>query len=144
MSTSAPFFAIQAMLYAFSGLLLMGSAIAHFTKARYAMESGGLIFSSENTDERRRAPRIRDHSILQLAADLETSGAQAGRLLNLSSTGACFVCAQALKKGERFLGMLFLSHANPQGITARVVWSKREGDRTLYGIQFDSPIQLIP
>jgi len=88
--------------------------------------------------EKRRAPRDRHDSVLELFdkdGDLITG---VGRLVNFSTIGACFASTQAFKIGARVRAHLRLLKEGRLGITGRIVWSRKKINHHLYGIEFDS------
>jgi hypothetical protein len=92
--------------------------------------------------DKRRAPRSRHNSVLEI---FDTKGhviAGIGRLVNFSMVGACFSSTEPFSKGAKINGRLRLLREGVLKISGHIVWSKKKANATLYGLAFDSLHQL--
>ena len=87
--------------------------------------------------EKRRAPRARHDSVLEVFDEGGHFIAGVGRLVNFSKVGACFSSTQILAKGEKLRARLRLLKEGKLEVAARVVWMKKKTNANLYGIAFD-------
>lgn len=87
--------------------------------------------------EKRRAPRHRHDSVLEIRDDSGRLMVGIGKLVDFSMVGACFTTAKHFDIGERINGRLRLLREGVLDITAHVVWSTRKENTVLYGIDFD-------
>jgi hypothetical protein len=88
--------------------------------------------------ERRKAPRARHDSVLEL---YDASGRLlgGGRLVDVSAAGACFMSARRFAKGVRLRARVRLLGAGARESAARVVRVQSKTNFTLYGLEFVEP-----
>ncbi|MFA5975874.1 MAG: PilZ domain-containing protein [Elusimicrobiota bacterium] len=86
--------------------------------------------------EKRRAPRARHNSVLEILDQGGHSIAEIGRLVNFSAVGACFSSTRVFGKGEKLYARLRLLKEGVLMVTARVVWVQKKTNAILYGIEF--------
>lgn len=90
------------------------------------------------SNENRRAFRSSHDSVMEIF-DVEGNFILGvGRLVNFSAVGACFSSSKVLARGERLRVRLRLLKEGVLEMAARVVWTAKKSNRTLYGIEFDS------
>lgn len=87
--------------------------------------------------EKRRAPRQRHVSAIEIFNDSGHFITAVGRLLDFSAVGACFSSPTKLSVKEKLQVRLRLLKNTKVEMTARVVWSKRRGSAHVYGIEFE-------
>ena len=89
----------------------------------------------ENTqDNKRRERRVKCNLFIEIM-DHEEHVAAIGRLLNLSSAGACIASNADLRRGEPILARLPTLRKGANRISGHVVWTRTINNSTLYGIQ---------
>ncbi|MBU2572980.1 MAG: PilZ domain-containing protein [Elusimicrobia bacterium] len=88
-------------------------------------------------EDKRRAPRQRHDSVLELYDEFGKLIVGIGKLVDFSMVGACFSTTKLLADGERVNARLRLLQEGVLDISAHVVWSRRQANATLYGIEFD-------
>lgn len=87
--------------------------------------------------ENRRAPRSRHNSVLEIFDESGQLIAAIGRLVNVSSVGACFSSTHHFEKGQKLVARLRLLKEGRLNVTAKVVWIRRKTNSVLYGIEFE-------
>ena len=93
--------------------------------------------------DHRRAKRDRHDSPIEL---LDTGGKfiAMGRLVDFSMSGASFRAELVLAVGAQVRARLRLLEKGTLGISAHVVWSRKDSGTNLYGIKFDSIDTVYP
>jgi hypothetical protein len=90
-----------------------------------------------------RAPRDRHDSVGEIFGAggklLDT-----GRLVDFSKTGAAFFSLRVMKAGDCFKLRVRLLERGVLDISAQVVWTRKEGAGSLYGLKFESVLQVYP
>lgn len=94
--------------------------------------------------EKRRAPRARHDSVLEIFDASRRQIISIGRLINVSTVGACFASQHPLKKGTLIQARLRLLREGRLDVSARVVWVRRRANVTLYGVGFESVRPVSP
>lgn len=87
--------------------------------------------------EKRRAPRHKHDSVLEIRDDSGRLMVGIGKLKDFSMVGACFSTTKYFENGERINARLRLLREGVLDITAHIVWSRREENAVLYGMDFD-------
>ena len=95
-----------------------------------------------NPKDKRRAPRSRHDSVLELYDEEGHFITGTGRLINFSKVGVCFSTTKALKTGERLRARLRLLREGTLEVSARVVWTRKKPNTILYGLAFDTVQQI--
>jgi hypothetical protein len=88
--------------------------------------------------DKRRAPRAKRDSVLELHDKQGHLIIGVGRLVNFSATGACFASTHVLKQGELIHANLRLLKEGRLHISGHIVWIRRKTNTILYGLEFDS------
>jgi hypothetical protein len=94
--------------------------------------------------EKRRAPRSRHDSVLEIYDHEGRFITGIGRLVNFSTVGVCFSSTKTLTKGERLRARVRLLKEGSLEVSAHVVWSKKKPNTILYGLAFDSVQKIRP
>lgn len=94
------------------------------------------------TRENRRAPRSRHNSVMEIFDDSGNLLTSIGRLVDVSMVGACFSSTKTFTKGQTFRARLRLLKEGKLDVMARVVWSRKKTNSTLYGVEFDARKKL--
>jgi hypothetical protein len=87
--------------------------------------------------DKRRLPRTRTNTVLEL---LDRDGhliRGTGKLLDVSHAGARFATTKTLKVGEKVRARLRLPKGSVIEVPGHVVWVKKKRDRPEYGIEFE-------
>ncbi|MFA6435055.1 MAG: PilZ domain-containing protein [Elusimicrobiales bacterium] len=87
--------------------------------------------------EKRRAPRQKHDSVLELCDGSGNFISTVGHLVDFSTAGVCFSSTQVLNTGDLIRGRLRLLKEGLMYISGRVIWSRRKLNTNLYGIRFD-------
>lgn len=87
--------------------------------------------------DKRRAPRHRHDSVLEIRDDSGRLIVAVGKLVDFSMVGACFATTKHFEKGERINARLRLLQEGVLDITAHVVWTRKKENTVHYGIDFD-------
>ncbi len=87
--------------------------------------------------DKRRAKREAHDSVLELCDQSGRLLTGIVRLVDVSTHGACFASTETLQEGQQVRGRMRLLRTGPFDVSGRIVWRKREGNRTLYGLEFD-------
>ena len=95
-----------------------------------------------NPQDKRRAPRRKHDSVLELYDEEGHFITGTGRLVNYSKVGVCFSTTKALKIGERLRARLRLLGEGSLEVSACVVWARKNPNTVLYGLAFDA-VELI-
>ena len=95
-----------------------------------------------NGKEKRRAPRTRHDSVLEIYDEEGHFITGTGRLVNFSKVGVCFSSTKPLALGERLRARLRLLREGTLEVSARVVWAKKKPNTMLYGLAFDVVEQI--
>lgn len=96
-----------------------------------------------NGKEKRRAPRARHDSVIEIF-NVEGSVGATGRLVDFSTAGASFSVGDPVVMPEVFRARLRFFGQGVIEVQARVVWIRRDKNATHYGIKFESLTQLPP
>ena len=96
-----------------------------------------------NGKDKRRAPRNRHNSVIEIF-DVEGKVAASGRLIDFSTVGASFSVGDPVVMPDKFRARLRFLDKGVLEAGARVVWTRRERNTTLYGIVFDSLNRVHP
>ncbi|OGS47042.1 MAG: hypothetical protein A3J79_06790 [Elusimicrobia bacterium RIFOXYB2_FULL_62_6] len=87
--------------------------------------------------DKRRAPRHRHDSVLEIRDDSGRLIVGVGKLVDFSMVGACFATTRHFDIGERINARLRLLQEGVLDITAHIVWTRKRENAVLYGIDFD-------
>lgn len=90
--------------------------------------------------DKRRAPRIRHDSVLEIYDDRGRLLDAVIRLIDVSAVGAAFASTVAFAKGETVRARLRLLNADPLEIRGRVVRIQEKTNYSVYGIEFESVV----
>lgn len=90
------------------------------------------------TGDKRRAPRVRHDSVLEIFDDRGRLIDAVVRLVDVSAVGAAFASTLALSKGETVRARLRLLDSDPLEIRGRVVRVQEKANFSVYGIEFES------
>jgi hypothetical protein len=90
-----------------------------------------------NGRDKRRAPRNRHNSVIEIL-DAEGKVAASGRLVDFSSVGASFSVGEPVVMPDTFTARLRILDKGVMEADARLVWTRRDRNLTLYGIAFNS------
>jgi len=91
-----------------------------------------------NPKDKRRAPRSRHDSVLEIYDEDGHFITGTGRLINFSKVGICFSTTKALTIDERLRARLRLLREGILEVSAHVVWARKKPNTILYGLAFDS------
>jgi hypothetical protein len=130
---------IQIALFAFSTALIVGIIYGMSSKVddlSLDMLARGSEQKGYAQDEKRRERRVKCNLFIEIM-DHQEHVANIGRLLNLSSTGACITSNADLRRGEPVLARLPTLRNGANRISGRVVWARATSSSTLYGIQLN-------
>lgn len=133
---------VQLGLLAMFVVLVSSLLIGFYLKADHKYERGlsGQTFGSGKLGffqrDKRRADRVPCYLVFELRDKTEHGSTGSGRLLNLSTTGACLSSRVALSLGELIQGRVRSEEAEDVRISGRVVWARPTAGTTLYGIRF--------
>jgi hypothetical protein len=94
--------------------------------------------------DKRRAPRERHDSVIEIFDKDGKLIAWAGKLVNCSATGACFSAVRHLTVGDQVNARLRLLDKGALDISAHVVWRLKKAVTHLYGIKFDYVQNVYP
>ena len=94
--------------------------------------------------EKRRAPRAKHDSVLEIYDAEGHLIIGIGRLVNFSNVGICFSSTKVLNKGQKLSARVRLLKEGMIEVTARVVWVEKKSNSLLYGIEFDSIQKIQP
>jgi hypothetical protein len=91
-----------------------------------------------NPKDKRRAPRSRQDSVLEIYDSDGHFIMGTGRLVNFSKVGVCISSTKALRLGETLRARLRLLGEGTLEASARVVWVRKKPQAMLYGLAFES------
>jgi len=94
--------------------------------------------------EKRRAPRTKHDSVLEIYDDSGHLIIGIGRLVNFSNVGICFSSSKVLTKGQKLTARVRLLKEGALEASARVVWAEKKSNANFYGIAFDSIQKIQP
>ena len=94
--------------------------------------------------EKRRAPRAKHDSVLEIYDADGHLIIGIGRLINFSNVGICFSSTKVLDKGQKLCARLRLLKEGALEVSARVVWVKKRPASMLYGLEFDTVQKIKP
>jgi hypothetical protein len=94
--------------------------------------------------EKRRAPRAKHDSVLEIYDAEGHLIIGIGRLVNFSNVGICFSSSKVLAKGQRVTARVRLLKEGTLEVSARVVWVEKKLQALFYGIEFDSIQKIKP
>ena len=95
-------------------------------------------------EEKRRAPRARHDSVLEIYDAEGHLIIGIGRLVNFSNVGVCFSSTKVLAKGQKLHARLRLLKEGALEVTAKVVWMQKKSGANLYGLEFDTVQKIEP
>ncbi len=95
-------------------------------------------------NEKRRAPRARHDSVVEIFDSEGHLIIGIGRLVNFSNVGICFSSTKVLEKGKPLVARVRLLKEGALEVSARVVWVKKKPNSMCYGIEFDSIQKIQP
>ena len=127
---------IQVSLLVFSGALVIG-VLYGMGKQGEDMRLGVASLGpngNRSGREKRREPRVKCNVYVEIM-DRTENVAGIGRLVNLSTTGACIASNSDLRQGEPVLARLPNLRAGANKISGLVIWARPTTGSTLYGIQ---------
>jgi hypothetical protein len=87
--------------------------------------------------EKRRAPRVRHDSVVDLYDRTGRRLIGTGRLVNFSTVGACFSSTQLFKTGETLQAKVRLLKEGRLQVSGPIVWTRKKPNHYLYGLAFD-------
>jgi hypothetical protein len=87
--------------------------------------------------EKRRAPRNHHNSVVEIYDEKGDAIADVARLVDFSEVGACFSTPKVLALNKKLRLRLRLLREGRLYIWARIVWSKKQANTILYGIEFE-------
>jgi PilZ domain-containing protein len=87
--------------------------------------------------EKRRAPRRRHNSVVEIFDESGNAIAEIARLVDFSEVGACFRSQKVFPVKKKLRLRLRLLREGRLYIWARIVWSKKKANTILYGIEFE-------
>lgn len=93
---------------------------------------------------RRRSPRAKHDSVLELT---HMSGAPLPgtlRLVDASDHGLSFRTTEELPQGARLQGVIRTLRSGPQRFTGRIVRKQRGGNAIVYALEFEGRVPLPP
>jgi hypothetical protein len=96
-----------------------------------------------NPKDKRRAPRHKHDSVLELFDREGHFITGTGRLVNFSKVGICFSTTKILKMGEPLHARLRLLSEGMLEVSAKVVWIRKQPNTILYGLAFDAVQQIL-
>ena len=88
--------------------------------------------------EQRRYPRESHDSVLELLDEAGRRLEGISRLVDYSTVGLQFSSSLNFARGARIRARLRLMKQGRLEVTGNVVWLKKKGNATLYGVAFDS------
>jgi hypothetical protein len=97
-----------------------------------------------SASEKRRAPRARHDSVIELYDADGHLIIGIGRLVNFSNVGICFSSTKVLTKGQKLHARLRLLKEGALEVSARVVWVDKKPGSMFYGLEFDSVQKIQP
>jgi hypothetical protein len=97
-----------------------------------------------NYKEKRRAPRAKHDSVLEIYDAEGHLIIGIGRLVDFSNVGTCFSSTKVLDKGQKVTARIRLLKEGALEVSARVIWVKKKTNTNLYGIEFDSIQKINP
>ncbi len=95
-----------------------------------------------NPKDKRRAPRRKHNSVLELFDKEGHFITGTGRLVDFSKVGVCFSTTKVLKMGELLRARLRLLSEGTLEVSAKVVWIRKQPNTILYGVAFDAVQQI--
>lgn len=95
-------------------------------------------------NDKRRASRACHDSVMEVFDNSGKNVSWSGRLMDCSISGARFCSKQLLAIGDKIKARLRLLDKGVLQISAHVVWSRKEENTSVYGIQFDSVKRVHP
>ncbi len=93
------------------------------------------------SNDKRKAPRARHDSVLEICDDAGRVILSVGRLVDVSSSGACFSSTAEFPVGQKVAARLRLLKEGLLEIHGRVVWARKKANATLYGVAFETAKQ---
>ena len=91
-----------------------------------------------------RPQRTRHDSILEAYDGTGKTLAWAGKLIDISSGGACFTAARELNTGDTVKATVRIFGEGVKEISGRIVWTRKDARGTLYGLKFDATKKIYP
>jgi hypothetical protein len=138
-SLSPLFLGIQVALFTVSGALIIGVFYGMSSRTddlSLDILTRGPQSNAGDLDNKRREARVKCNLFIELI-DRSDHVSGIGRLLNLSSGGACITSATYLKRGDPILARLPTLRKGANKISGRVVWVRPSTANTLYGIRLN-------
>ncbi|HVA65940.1 MAG TPA: PilZ domain-containing protein [Elusimicrobiota bacterium] len=94
-----------------------------------------------NSKEKRRAPRAKHDSVLEIHDGAGQVILNVARLVDVSANGACFSSTTVFPVGQEVAARLRLLKEGLLEIRGRIIWAKKKSNATLYGIAFETAKQ---
>ena len=128
---------IEIGLWMMSGCLLTGALIGPYVKTRFLADGRSRPLSGRSFREKRRTFRTATDILVDLNDVQGGFIPGAARLQNISMSGACMTSVVPLNRGAHIQGRLSVMNGEFQRISGRVVWSRHQSNRNLYGLRFE-------
>jgi len=125
----------QILLLVSSSILFIGCVFGLSMKRSDLAKASILAHQRER--EQRKVERFKNDALLEIDCALEGYTTSFCRLVNLSSSGACFSSHSSFRPGERIQGRLHASKDERLKISGDIVWMKRQTRSILYGLRFE-------
>jgi len=132
-------FGIQIALFAVSGALIIGVFYGMSTRTdnlTLDILTRRPQIDENDDDENRHDARVTCNLFVELI-DRSEQVSGIGRLLNLSSRGACITSATYLRRGDSVFARLPTLRRGSNKISGRVIWARPTIDKTMYGIELN-------
>jgi hypothetical protein len=97
-----------------------------------------------SANNKRRAARERHDSVLEIFDKSGKHIAWTGTLVDCSETGACFTTTRVLAVGDGVEARLRLLNKGALDISAHIVWRRKAGNASQYGLKFDTVKNIYP
>ena len=88
--------------------------------------------------EKRRAPRAKHDSVLEIVDRSGRVISAVGRLVNVSTVGVCFASTHSFKKGDKIHARVRLLREGRLNVNGHIVWTRKKSNHFLYGMEFDA------
>ncbi len=96
-------------------------------------------------DRHKLRPKRTSHdSVMEVYDATGKSVAWSGKLIDISSGGACFAADRELSAGDLILARVRIFGEGVKEIAGRIVWARKDKRGTLYGLKFDSAKRIYP
>ena len=87
------------------------------------------------TKDKRKAPRSRHDSVLEIYDDSGQLLSAVGKLVNVSRVGFCFSSTTPFSAGQKIKARIRLLKEGAMDTTGQVVWSRKKTNYVLYGVK---------